>query len=85
MHICFSLMIAVPAAALAHSRAVRMLWSAYPPMIFFVIVATGNHFWFDAAVGAAVACAAAIAARYLARLRPERWSWPEEETREATI
>ena len=85
MHICFSLMIAVPAAALARSRAVRMLWSAYPPMIFFVIVATGNHFWFDAAVGAAVACAAAIAARYLARLRPERWSWPEEETREATI
>ena len=61
----------------------RSLWSAYPLLVFFVIVATGNHFWLDAAAGAAVACLAALAARALARLRPAVWSWPG--TREATI
>ena len=63
MHIAFSLMIAVPAAALSRHALARTLWSAYPLLVFFVIVATGNHFWFDAAAGAAVACLAALAAR----------------------
>jgi PAP2 superfamily len=77
MHIAFSLMIAVPAMALAQHKAVRIAWSAYPLMVFFVIVVTGNHFWLDAAAGAAVACLAAVAARALARLRPAAWSWRE--------
>jgi PAP2 superfamily len=77
MHIAFSLMIAVPAAALAQYRAVRTAWSLYPLLVFFVIVVTGNHFWLDAAAGAAVASVAAVAARALARLRPAAWSWRE--------
>ncbi len=84
MHIAFSLMIAVPAATLSRHALARTLWSAYPLLVFFVIVATGNHFWLDAAAGAAVACLAALAARALARLRPALWSWPDA-TREATI
>jgi hypothetical protein len=84
MHIAFSLMIAVPAAALSRHVLARTLWSAYPLLVFFVIVATGNHFWLDAAAGAAVACLAALTARALARLRPAAWSWPEA-TREATV
>jgi hypothetical protein len=84
MHIAFSLMIAVPAAALARHSISRTLWSAYPLVIFFVIVATGNHFWFDAAAGAAVACLAALTATQLARVRPGLWAWPESR-REATI
>ena len=84
MHIAFSLMIAVPAMTLARHSISRMAWSAYPLCVFFVIVATGNHFWFDAAAGAAVACLAALAARALARLRPNRWGWPEA-TQEAII
>ena len=81
-----SLMIAVPAAALARHAWVRTLWSAYPLLIFFVIVATGNHFWFDAVAGAAVACLAAVGARQLARLRPDVWSWRgDDSTSEATI
>ena len=84
MHIAFSLMVAVPAAALSRHAVARTLWSAYPLLVFFVIVATGNHFWLDAAAGAAVACLAALAARALARLRPAAWSWPEA-TREATV
>ena len=79
-----SLSVAVPAATLSRHVVARTLWSAYPLLVFFVIVATGNHFWLDAAAGAAVACLAALAARALARLRPALWSWPDA-TREATI
>ncbi len=81
MHIAFSLMIAVPAAALSRHAAARTAWSAYPLAVLFVIVATGNHFWFDAAAGAAVACLAALAARALARARPSVWAWPETAAR----
>jgi hypothetical protein len=84
MHIAFSLMIAAPAASLVRHAAARLAWSVYPLCVLFVIVATGNHFWFDAAAGAAVACLAAIAARGLARVGPELWSWPEP-SREATV
>jgi hypothetical protein len=75
MHICFSLMIAVPAAALSRTAIARRLWTLYPLFVLFVILATANHYWFDAAVGAAVACVAAITARQLARARPREWSW----------
>jgi hypothetical protein len=82
MHIAFSLMVAVPAAALSRHAITRALWSVYPLMVLFVIVVTGNHFWLDAAAGAMVACVAAVAARQLARLRPAAWSW-RESTQEA--
>ena len=37
----------------------------------FVVVATGNHFWMDAVLGAVVACVSAYVAKYvLARARP---------------
>jgi PAP2 superfamily len=79
MHIAFALMIGVPGFVLARSAGMRMWWSAYPMLVFFVIVVTGNHFWFDAATGAAVACAAAVAATQLARLRPAAWAWRERD------
>ncbi len=75
MHIAFSLMVAVPAATLARRKSSRVLWSMYPAMVFFVIIATGNHYWFDAVAGAAVAGLAAFAALQLARLRPRAWAW----------
>jgi hypothetical protein len=75
MHIAFSLMIAIPAMNLVRSVWARALWSGYPLVVFFVIVVTANHFWFDAAAGAAVACLAAVTAHQLARLRPDAWSW----------
>jgi hypothetical protein len=77
MHIAFSLMIAIPAMNLVRSVWARALWSGYPLLVFFVIVVTANHFWFDAAAGAAVACLAAVTAHQLARLRPDAWSWRE--------
>jgi PAP2 superfamily len=84
MHIAFSLMIAVPAATMSRYRISRVLWTAYPLIVLFVIVATGNHFWFDAACGAAVACLAAVTARQLARVR-EGWSWPSEASEQAVV
>jgi hypothetical protein len=83
MHVAFSLMIAVPAMNLVRSAWARFAWSLYPPTVFFVIVVTGNHFWFDAAVGAMVACLAAVTAHQLARLRPDAWSWRDEGIDEA--
>jgi PAP2 superfamily len=75
MHIAFSLMIAVPATNLVRTAWARALWSAYPMVVLFVILVTANHYWFDAAVGAGVACLAAVTAHQLARLRPDAWSW----------
>lgn len=77
MHICFSLMVAVPIMSLARYPWVRILASAYPLTVLFAIITTGNHFWFDAIAGAAVACLAAASATALARVRPERWAWNE--------
>jgi hypothetical protein len=83
MHIAFSLMIAVCAASLVRGVWARAVWSAYPLLVFFVIVVTANHFWFDAAAGAAVACLAAVSAHQLARLRPDAWAWHEAPERAA--
>ena len=83
MHIAFSLIIAVSAMSLVRSIWARAVWSAYPLMVYFVITVTANHYWFDAAAGAAVACLAAVSAHQLARLRPEAWSWRGEATDEA--
>jgi PAP2 superfamily len=77
MHIAFALMIAVPGMALSSNPLARVWWSAYPLLVLFVIVVTGNHFWLDAAAGAAVACVAAVTARQLARVRPAHWAWRE--------
>ena len=83
MHIAFSLMVAVAAINLVRSAWARLLWSIYPLTVFFVIVVTANHFWFDAALGAMVACLAAVSAHQLARLRPNAWSWRSEAADEA--
>ncbi len=75
MHIAFSLMVAFAGVSLARHRLAKVAWALYPPTVFFVIVATGNHFWFDAAAGAAVAVTAGVVAYQLGRLRPAAWAW----------
>src|SRR5439155_3131579 len=52
MHIAFSLMIGIPLARLCRFRVSRILWCMYPLLVLFVIVATGNHFFSDAVLGA---------------------------------
>ena len=50
-------------AVLAERRWVRIAGAAYPLVMLYVIVATGNHFLFDAAAGGLVVAAAWLAAR----------------------
>ena len=68
MHVGYALIVA--AALLRHGRhlLVRAIGALYPPFVVLVIVATGNHFFLDAAAGALVAgLAAALAARLTRR------------------
>jgi membrane-associated phospholipid phosphatase len=76
MHVAFALMISVPAIFLVRTRLLKALWGAYPAVVTFVVMATGNHFWIDAALGALVAAVSAWAASYaFARARPDAWAW----------
>jgi hypothetical protein len=76
MHIGFSLIVGVTVVRLARRPLWRVLGALYPVFVLFVIVATGNHFFFDAAAGAVVGLIAlettALAPRLraAARLRP---------------
>ena len=60
MHVGFSLVVGLTVARLARHSLVRLSGLAYPLVVLMVIVATGNHFFLDAAAGAAVAAVAAI-------------------------
>jgi hypothetical protein len=73
MHVCFALMIGWPLALLSRRRIVKVVWFLYPFLMAFVIIATANHFIFDAVLGAVTAGAAAYGASWLARARPGVW------------
>jgi hypothetical protein len=76
MHVAFALMIAVPAIQLVKHRVLKLVWAFYPLLVTFVVISTGNHFWFDAALGAVVAGLSALLARLaFGRARPEEWAW----------
>ena len=76
MHVCFALMLSVPMIRMSRHTWAKALWSVYAPAITFVVIATGNHWIFDAVSGAMVAAVSAIAAQTLfARARPQAWAW----------
>jgi PAP2 superfamily len=68
MHIGYALIVAT--SLLRHGRRllVRALGALYTPFVILVIVATGNHFFFDAAAGALVAGLAATTSALITRL-----------------
>ena len=61
MHVAFALMIAVPAFMLVRNRLLKAFWAIYPALVTFVVMATANHFWMDAALGALVAVGVRLA------------------------
>jgi len=67
MHFGYALLVGIVLFTYARSPVVRFLGAAYPPFMLFDIVATGNHFVFDAAAGGVVV----VLAWWLAR-RVER-------------
>jgi membrane-associated phospholipid phosphatase len=76
MHCAFALMIAVPGFLLCRHVVFKVFWALYPLLVIWVVIVTGNHYWFDAAVGAMVAAVSAVVAqRLFARARPEVWSF----------
>jgi len=62
-------------ASMARHLWVKALWIAYPFLVTFVVIATANHWWFDAFTGALTAAVAAVAAMGFARIRPAAWAW----------
>ena len=76
MHVAFSTMIGVTGVLVSRHRITKVLWAAYPLLVFWVVVVTANHFWIDGAAGLLVAVLSALAAReVLARARPGVWSF----------
>jgi type IV secretory pathway TrbD component len=74
MHVGLSVILAWSLAMLVRPRLLRALLFAYPLLMTFVVVASGNHFWLDAAFGLATAALAIGVAVLLARLNPD-WSF----------
>jgi hypothetical protein len=73
MHVAFAAMVGWPLARLVRWRLLRVLWFLYPFLMAFVIIATANHFIFDALLGGLTAAISAYGARWLGRARPAVW------------
>jgi hypothetical protein len=65
LHFGYALLVGATVYALARRRWVRLLGAAYPAFMLFTIVATGNHFFFDAAAGGLVVVASFLGARHV--------------------
>jgi hypothetical protein len=63
MHVGYALIVGASLARYARHVIARLAGLVYPPFVLLVIVATGNHFFIDAAAGAAVAGIALLSAR----------------------
>jgi membrane-associated phospholipid phosphatase len=76
MHVAFALMIGLTMRRIVSREWARWLWWGYAPLVTFVVIATANHWWLDALLGALVAAVSyAAAAGFFARVRPEVWAW----------
>jgi PAP2 superfamily len=73
LHFGYALIVGAVLAAIAQRRAWRVVGALYPAAMLLIIVATGNHFIVDAALGGLVVVAGWLAARALvARPAPRR-------------
>jgi membrane-associated phospholipid phosphatase len=74
MHVGLSMIFAWSLALLVGPRPLKALLFAYPLLMTYVVVASGNHFWIDGLFGAFTAAAAAGLATLLAKLNPD-WAF----------
>ena len=72
LHFGYAFLVGAVVFSLARRRWVRWIGAAYPPFMLFTIVATGNHFLFDAAAGGVVMVIGWLAARALLAEVPAR-------------
>jgi hypothetical protein len=80
MHVGLSVILAWSLAMLARRPVIRGLLFAYPLLMTFVVVASGNHFWLDALFGLLTAALATCVAMLLARVHPD-WSFDPRPSR----
>jgi PAP2 superfamily protein len=71
LHFGYALLVGVTLVAVARRRWVRVLGAIYPAVMLIVIVATGNHFFFDAAAGALTIGAGYLIATWIDSARRE--------------
>lgn len=81
MHVGLSLIFAWSLALLVRPWALKAIFFAYPLLMTYVVVASGNHYWLDAVFGAIAAAGAAGAALLLARVNPA-WAFRRDEETE---
>ena len=74
MHVGLSVILAWSLAMLVRARPVRVALFAYPLLMTYVVIASGNHFWLDAFFGLITAALATGVAMLLARLNSD-WSF----------
>jgi membrane-associated phospholipid phosphatase len=76
MHCAFAVMIGATGALVCRHWWSRAFWAAWPVLVLWVVIVTGNHYWVDAVLGWMVAATAALVAqRLLARARPDAWAF----------
>jgi hypothetical protein len=75
LHFGYALLVGVTVAVLAKGRVARAIGWSYPAVMLLVIVATGNHFFFDAAGGALAIGIGYVAATWVdsPAKHAERW------------
>jgi len=61
LHAADSLIVGVVMALLARRWWAKLFWSIWPAWVWFVVMATGNHFWLDCVAGLGVAMIAMAA------------------------
>ncbi|HSD25544.1 MAG TPA: phosphatase PAP2 family protein [Solirubrobacterales bacterium] len=74
MHVGLSVILAWSLGMLVRPRLLRAVFFAYPLLMAYVVIASGNHFWLDAVFGLLTAALAVGAAMLLARLNSD-WSF----------
>jgi PAP2 superfamily len=74
MHVGLSVLLAWSLALLVRPRALKATLFAYPLVMTYVVIASGNHFWLDALFGLVCAALAVGVAILLARLNSD-WSF----------
>jgi PAP2 superfamily len=77
MHVGLSVILACSLGMLVRPVALRLALFAYPLLMTYVVIASGNHFWLDAVFGLVTAALAVGTATLLARLNPD-WSFRAE-------
>jgi PAP2 superfamily len=76
LHFGYALIVGAVLAAIARRRVWRIAGALYPAAMLLIIVATGNHFIVDAALGGLVVVAGWIVARALVATPGSRWPRP---------